>query len=219
MHLYLILFAVLAALATARVVPPEIAPHSNITDIYNFNATEVEDASFDWSKIAIAATNADGAFDKAVEQGRTLYVAMRSKDSVARWFFKNYPNFAETVQSPFDGDLRAELKQWGYWDDDESSKDIQDECDFDKYHHMKAAFEELGLDTRAKIDGGPNSCFRIDHQDGPNIKRNEDNTLPSMPNQYYDVCGKEYRVRGNTTWTGSVPTMLILSELGDRRHI
>ncbi|KAF2848992.1 hypothetical protein T440DRAFT_143734 [Plenodomus tracheiphilus IPT5] len=132
-------------------------------------------------------------WEKAVSDGRTLYNAMRSKDSIARWFYKDYPDFAETVQSPFDGDLRDELRTWGYKDDDELSKHIEKDCDFDAYHHIKPAFDELGLDTRAKKDGGPNVGFRIDHQDGPAIKRKDDGTLPSDANQYYDVCGKEYR--------------------------
>ena len=56
---------------------------------------------------------------------------MKSKYSVARWFFKNYPDFAETVQSPFDGDLREKLKEWGYDDSEELSKKLDKDCDFD----------------------------------------------------------------------------------------
>ncbi|KAI8934288.1 hypothetical protein NX059_009028 [Plenodomus lindquistii] len=137
-------------------------------------------------------------WEKAVNNGRTLYNAMRSKDSIARWFYKDYPEFAETVQSPFDGDLREELKMWGYNDNDELSKKIDKDCDMDAYHHIKVAFDELGLDTRAKKDGGPNVGFRIDHQDGPAIKRKDDGRLPGDANQYYDVCGKQYRATTGT---------------------
>lgn len=56
---------------------------------------------------------------------------MRSEDSVAREFFKSYPDFAETVQSKFDGDLREQLELWGYNDNEELSKTIDKECDFD----------------------------------------------------------------------------------------
>ncbi|CBX92211.1 hypothetical protein IAQ61_000390 [Plenodomus lingam] len=137
-------------------------------------------------------------WDKAVNDGRQLYNAMRSKDSIARWFYKDYPDFADTVQSPFDGDLREELRKWGYNDNDALSKLIEKDCDFDAYHHIKPAFDELGLDTRAMKDGGPNVGFRVDHQDGPAIKRKGDGTLPSDANQYYDVCGKEYRATTGT---------------------
>lgn len=140
-------------------------------------------------------------WEKAVNDGRTLYNAMLSKDSIARWFFKDYPDFAETVQSPFDGDLRDKLREWGYKDDDELSKQIEKDCDFDAYHKIKPAFDELGLDTRAKKDGGPNQGFRVDHQDGPAIKKKEDGTLPGEEHQYYDVCGKEYRVSGTNRFT------------------
>ncbi|KAF1849711.1 uncharacterized protein K460DRAFT_257900, partial [Cucurbitaria berberidis CBS 394.84] len=138
------------------------------------------------------------AWEKAVESGRTLYSAMKSKDSVARWFFKNYPDFSETVQSPFDGDLREKLKEWGYNDNEELSKKLDKECDFEAYHKIKRAFDELSLGTKAKADGGPNQCFQVNHQDGPNVKRKENGELPDAEFQYYDVCGKTYRVTGGT---------------------
>lgn len=119
---------------------------------------------------------------------------MRSKDSVARWFFKDFPQFAETCQSPFTGDGKAELAKWGFDDSDALSATVAKECDFDGYHKIKAAFDELGLDTRSSKDGGPNHCFKVNHRDGVAIKRNEDGSLPSEAKQYYDVCGKEYRV-------------------------
>lgn len=141
--------------------------------------THFDDLSLDWSGPSSGASDVDSAWDKTVEKGRTLYSAMKSKDSVAKWFFKNYPDFAETVQSPFDGDLREKLKEWGYNDNDGLSKQTEMDCDFDAYHWIKIAFDDLGLNTKAKKDGGPNQCFRFDHHSGPNIKRKEDGTLPS----------------------------------------
>ncbi|KAL6707137.1 hypothetical protein ACN47E_004684 [Coniothyrium glycines] len=193
-YLTVVLLA-LAVLAAARVASlPEHASNQK----HNITVTNSIGFAFDLDNPAVATSNAGTPFDKAVESGGTLYIAMRSKDSVAQWFFKGYPNFAGTVQSPFDGDLRTELRTWGYKDDDELSKKIEKDCDFDKYHHMKEAFDELGLDTKAKTDGGPNACFRIDHKDGPAIKRNSDQSLPGESQQYYDVCGKEYRATGAT---------------------
>ena len=68
---------------------------------------------------------------------------------------------------------------------------------------MKKAFDELGLGTKAKANGGPNQCFQINHQDGPNVKRKENGQLPGVGNQYYEVCGKEYRVRQKKTLTST----------------
>ena len=190
---HLAVLASLAALATAEIVSPSDGPLGQLTHSDKLKITETDDL-VDWRELTTGVADADSAWDKAVETGRTLHNAMRSKDSIARWFFKNYPDFAETVQSPFDGDLREKLREWGYNDNEELSKTIEKDCDFDAYHKMKDAFKELNLDTKAKKDGGPNQCFRIDHHSGPNVKRKDDGTLPGEGNQYYDVCGKEYRV-------------------------
>ncbi|KAH9876166.1 hypothetical protein J1614_004045 [Plenodomus biglobosus] len=80
---------------------------------------------------------------------------MRPEPHTVGWFCKNDPEV--TAQSLFDGVLREELKTWGYNDNEALSKEIENDCDFDAYHHIKPAFEELGLDTRAQKDGGPNA--------------------------------------------------------------
>lgn len=118
---------------------------------------------------------------------------MRPKPHTARWFCKNDPEV--TAQPLFDGVLREKLKTWGYNDNEALSKEIENDCYFHAYHHIKPAFDELGLDTRARKDGGPNVGFRIDHQDGPAMKRKKDGTLPDAADQYHNVSGKEYRVR------------------------
>lgn len=192
MKLHGVLAVLLAALTAAGVVPPSNAALSNLT--HSVNDT-VFDNDVSGSSSSTAHTQADPSkFDKAAEIGRTLDAAMRSKDSIARWFFKDFPNFHETCQSPFDGDGREDLRKWGFDDSEALSKDVEKDCDFDKYHGIKAAFDELGLDTTAEKDGGPNKCFKINHRDGPAIKRLPDGSLPSEANQYYEVCGKEYRV-------------------------
>lgn len=169
----------------ARVALPSETSLENVTRNLGFNTFNT----------SIVHTNVDTSkFEKSAEIGRTLSSACKSKDSVARWFFKDFPNFADTCQSPFEGHGREELEKWGFHDSDELSKDIEKECDFDNYHHIKTAFDELGLDTKASKDGGPNHCFKIDHRNGPAIKRNEDGSLPPEEDQYYDVCGKTYRV-------------------------
>lgn len=193
MKLRLALPVLIAALAAASVVPSLNTSLQNFTD--GINHTVIDENFPDSSLSSTAHSNAEPSkFDKAAEIGRTLDAAMKSKDSVARWFFKDFPNFHETCQSPFDGDGREELRKWGFDDSEALSKEIEKDCDFDKYHGIKAAFDELGLDARAEKDGGPNKCFKINHRDGSAIKRLPDGTLPSEANQYYEVCGKEYRV-------------------------
>lgn len=179
--------SLLAILAAARVVLATEARHAhfprNIKDILSSIDSEIY--------LNKPALGVDGpsAWESAVEYGRTLNSAMKSNDQVARWFFKDHPNFAETVQSPFDGDLREELKTWGYMDNEVLSNQIKNDCDFDESHDIKRAFDELGLDTKAAKDGGPNQCYRVDHHSGPNIKLNEDGTLPPETRQFYEVCG------------------------------
>ncbi|OAL48528.1 hypothetical protein IQ07DRAFT_655006 [Pyrenochaeta sp. DS3sAY3a] len=188
--------SLLAIFAAARVVLTTEARHDHfprhIKDILNFI-----DAESYLNKPALGVTG-PSAWESAVEYGRTLNSAMKSNDHIARWFFKNHPNFAETVQSPFDGDLREELKTWGYMDNEDLSNQIKNDCDFDENHHIKQAFDELGLDTKAAKDGGPNQCYRVDHHSGPNIKLNEDGTLPPETHQFYEVCGKQYQATCGT---------------------
>jgi hypothetical protein len=188
---------VVASLASARVVPsPDTQLIENLTRDLKRDASYADDTFLDYNEPSTAGTTVDPPtkFDKAAEIGRTLNNAMRSKDSVARWFFKNFPGFQETCQSPFDGDGKEELAKWGFNDGNELNKQIEKECDFDKYHKLKDAFDELGLDTRPSKDGGPNMCHKITHYDGPAIKRNEDGSLPSESKQFYEVCGKTYQV-------------------------
>ncbi|CAE7194196.1 hypothetical protein P3342_009594 [Pyrenophora teres f. teres] len=199
----------LTAVVHARIALSSEASLENFTRDLGLNITRADTDSF-------VHTNAEKSkFEKSVEIGRTLSSASKSKDSVARWFFKNFPNFADTCQSPFDGDGREELRKWGFDDSDELSKSVENECDFDKYHHIKSAFDELGLDTKASKDGGPNHCFKIDHRNGPAIKRNPDGSLPSEENQYYDACGKTYRARATYEFAvnpnGMVGLMNIMS--------
>lgn len=187
MKLPFVALVLITAVVHARVALPSGTSLEYVTRNLGSNITLVGNT--------IVHTDADKSkYDKSTEIGRTLHSASKSKDSVARWFFKYFPNFADTCQSPFDGDGRKELRKWGFDDSDELSKDVEKECDFDNYHHIKSAFDELGLDARASKDGGPNHCFKINHLNGPAIKRDEDGSLPSEENQYYDVCGKTYKV-------------------------
>jgi hypothetical protein len=196
----LLYIAVAASLACANA---RVVPSSDTQLIEDFarhlpgNVALTDDSFLDHGEPSTAGTaaNPPTKYEKAAEIGRTLNNAMRSKDSVARWFFKDIPGFQETCQSPFDGDGKETLKTWGFDDSDKLHQEVEKECDFAQYHKSKDAFDELGLDTTASKDGGPNKCFKINHFDGPAIIRNQDGSLPGESNQYYEVCGKKYQVR------------------------
>ncbi|KAL1797105.1 hypothetical protein ACET3X_003711 [Alternaria dauci] len=175
----------------------EVVGNANLTSILNNNLHPH------------TLANPPTKFEKAVSTGQTLDFAMRSKDSVARWFFKDFPQFANTCQSPFTGDGRAELATWGFDDSDALSATVEKECDFDAYHKIKAAFEELGLDTRASRDGGPNRCFKVNHRDGVAIKRDGEGKLPVEGRQVYEATGATYEFAVNPN--GLIALMNIMS--------
>ncbi|KAI4641295.1 hypothetical protein J4E93_008174 [Alternaria ventricosa] len=198
MKLHILTLAVLATLASTHVLPPSDSALTNLTYDTSLEDTPIHHiaGTFDPSTVHTTADPPppNAKFDKAVSTGQTLDSAMKSKDNIARWLFKDFPQYAETCQSPFTGDGRADLAKWGFDDSDALSEKIKNECDFDAYHKIKAAFDEIGLDTKAAKDGGPNRCFKVNHRDGPAIKRDEKGELPNEAKQYYDVCGREYRV-------------------------
>ncbi|KAI2487463.1 Vacuolar amino acid transporter protein 1 [Pyrenophora tritici-repentis] len=102
-----------------------------------------------------------------------------------------------TAESPFDGDLIDELREWGYNDDNDAlAKQADPECNFDSRdgHMLAKAFRELKIGTKSKNKGGPNQCFLIEHFDGPAVKKGDGGQLPAKTDQRYDVCGKEYKV-------------------------
>lgn len=147
-----------------------------------------------------AAPTADTEWDKALATGSKLHVTLPLKDRLASWYWKtdlhhSDPN-VQTVQSPFDGDMKGLFRHWGYNEPSEEKASIDKDCDFEGYHKLKRAFEELGISTKSKGQGGPNVCLQIDHYDGPAVLRNDNGVLPPMLEQKYidTTCGKEYRV-------------------------
>ncbi|KAI4941226.1 hypothetical protein J4E91_010916 [Alternaria rosae] len=206
MKLNILIIAVIATLASTHVLTPNDSPLTNLTYDADLKETLIANA-VDISTVHTAADRPPNAkFDKAVSTGQTLDSAMKSKDSVARWFFKDYPQYAETCQSPFTGDGRTDLAKWGFDESEALSAKVANECDFDAYHKIKAAFDEIGLDTKAAKDGGPNHCFKVNHRDGPAIKRDEKGELPSEAKQ---ATGASYEFAVNPH--GLIALMNIMS--------
>jgi hypothetical protein len=146
----------------------------------------------------------DSKWDESVTSGGNLFAAMQSNGRKALWLFRNDPhnhhNSAyQTVQSPHEGDLKDILAKWGYSDYDDDAKKkrtIDMDCDFERTHSLKRAFDALGIRTGSAGKARPNQCFQIDRKDGPKILRDKENKLPSIGNQQYidESCGKVYRV-------------------------
>lgn len=125
---------------------------------------------------------------KVKSRGYQLSKAMMMNDQTAATMLA-WPY----TQSPWDGDLRDDLKKWGYRDDFEGDVDVNEHCAFDK-KGLGDAFTDIGVDARSSAQGGPNHCFYITHSDGPTVHRDEDGELPFHDGQYYPVDGKDLRV-------------------------
>ncbi|KAI4667815.1 uncharacterized protein J4E88_010066 [Alternaria novae-zelandiae] len=131
----------------------------------------------------------------AVARGAKLLQGMRSSDAEAAALY----SLGTTAESPFDGDLVAKLREWGYNDANEELATTGDEaCDFDDPygHSMKRVFDELAIGTKSMRQGGQNQCFQIEHSNGPAVKKDENGKMPELKDQRYEVCGKEYRSTG-----------------------
>jgi hypothetical protein len=136
----------------------------------------------------------DDIWHKAHCRGAALLKAMslEEDDSMAmlQWPY---------TQSPWDGDLKSELRKWGYLDD-HIREQADSFCDFENHHHMKRAYDELGVDARSAEQGGPNHCFKLQHSDSPAVKLDEDGNMPLPSEQRYKVDGTIYKVcNANTT--------------------
>jgi hypothetical protein len=149
--------------------------------------THSDATSRKWSERATGGSAADATWDKAVISGGHLWAGMRTDDRMASFFFRTDPHvinpLIQSVQSTYDGNLKDTLKKWGYNENDDLNAKIDKECDFDAYHHIKRAFDELGIKTGSKANSGPNQCFEINHYDGPNVIRDEEGKLPGMADQ------------------------------------
>lgn len=133
---------------------------------------------------------------KAKGRGLQLTKAMMLNDEAAATMLA-WPY----IQSPWDGDLRPELRKWGYKDDFDTDAEVDKQCDFDKTHEKADAFKTLRVDLRSARQGGPNHCFYVEHKDGPTILRDEDGELPFPEEQFYDVDGKTLQVLASLNLT------------------
>lgn len=127
-------------------------------------------------------------WNNAVCRGKNLLHAMLLDEIDARDILQ-WPH----VQSVWDGDMKAELQEWGYIEDEEDGT-LDRQCDFAGYHQLTGAFRDLGIDTRSAGMGGSNRCYLFAHRDGLAVTRLPDGSLPPASEQYYEVDGRKYRV-------------------------
>jgi hypothetical protein len=171
--------AILIASVASRIAPgPDL--HQDLTIV---NSSSI------FLTATIDPVDSDPIWHKAHCRGAALVKAM-SLDEHESTMMLEWPY----TQSPWDGDLKLELRKWGYLDDDYFHAQVDDSCDFTKYY-MKSAFDALGIDPRSALQGGPNHCFELQHGYGPAVILDEDGGIPPLPEQRYEVDGKMYKVR------------------------
>lgn len=188
--------AFLAASTGARLVPDTSSksPRHDLKGSFRWTSISTNDILDSSSVITTAAAN-DDVWAISVARGTKLLSGMRSSDASAAALY----NLGTTAESPFDGDLHTKLEEWGYADNTPAMQKLHDpECNMASAtgHMLSKAFADLGMQTASKGKGGPNTCFQIEHFDGPATIRNEDGSLPEKKEQYYMNCGTKYRVTG-----------------------
>ncbi|KAJ4993440.1 hypothetical protein SVAN01_00988 [Stagonosporopsis vannaccii] len=156
---------------------------SDLRDILSFEKSGAGQSKF-------TEHERDTIWDNAVCKGEKLRRAMMLDEDDARKLL-TWPH----VQSEWDGDLKEELKKWGYSESDKVAGGfIDNECNFAVAHTLSTAFKDLGIDTRPAGMGGPNHCYQFKHRDGPTVLRRPDGTLPPVGEQFYEADGKRYRI-------------------------
>lgn len=125
-------------------------------------------------------------WEKARRKGAMLSLGLTKNEDEAC-------NFIKPIRSQWDGDLIAEMKTWGYR---EVTSYGVSPCAFDASHHdLEHAFAEMVIDPRSSDDGGPNICYKVEHQNGPTIEKGSGGK-DSLPwDQWYIADGRRLRVR------------------------
>ncbi|KAJ4382703.1 Mitochondrial import inner membrane translocase subunit tim8 [Didymella sp. IMI 355093] len=118
------------------------------TNVDSSNAINASDSDV---TVAIAVD----LWRESIDRGTKLTTGMKSDDATAATL---YGFLTDTAESPFDGSLIEELREWG--------------------HMLSKTFAALGMGTASKGAEGPNECFQFEHYGGPTTIKNSDGTLP-----------------------------------------
>ena len=203
------LSATFVALNDARVLPQPSWPHLSALDVDFSRITNASDSN--------VITAAADLWQEAIDCGAKLMTGMKSDDATAATLY-GFP--INTAESPFDGSLVEELREWGYNDNTPAMQLLHDkECNMASVsgHMLPKTLADLGMGTAPKRTGGFNECFQIEHYSGPAIIKNEDGTLPDKREQYYSTCGTTYRATGALFALNRVSSPKAACELWRRR--
>jgi hypothetical protein len=192
MRTLLVTIALLAQLVVGKVLPVE--PPLNFTSPDSFELSGAARRSL-FARQNTPPPEGDPEWEDPYEKmwndalcrGERLLHAMTLGELDAAWAL-GWPY----LQSSWDGDMKNELKTWGWLDTDDNHKNSDYFCNFEE--EMSNMFKGLNIDGRSAEMGGPNHCFYIEHKNGPTVKKNSDGSLPAEVDQKYDVQSKEYRV-------------------------
>jgi hypothetical protein len=168
------------------------------------NASTVFAVGDPWNLISDDEDSEEDAKELTPEQKDAIWCKAKSRgSSLTKAMMLNDQEAATTLQwpytqSPWDGDLKAELKKWGYKEINSEMNtrdmDIDGQCAFDVTHELGDAFQAINVDPRPAGKGGPNHCFYVEHMNGPTVIPDQDGTIPFEDEQYYEANGKKYRV-------------------------
>ncbi|KAF1932409.1 uncharacterized protein M421DRAFT_403266 [Didymella exigua CBS 183.55] len=194
MRILLVTAALLTQLALGKVLP--VKPPLNFTSPDTFELSAAARLSLFARQDTPPPENDpewedpyDKIWNDALCRGERLLHAMTLGELDAAWTL-GWPY----LQSPWDGDLKNELRTWGWLDTDENHKNADYFCNFEE--EMGNMFKGLKVNGKSAEMGGPNHCFYIEHKNGPTVKTNSDGSLPAEAEQKYDADNKEYRVTG-----------------------
>jgi hypothetical protein len=194
----------ISVLATSTSIARVMLTSGTTVCIPNINrelsATVAKDGALLGGESGTGVTAADTEWDKAVLSGGNLWAGMQSEDRKASFLFRTNPHahdpLLQTIQSEQGGDMKELWEKGGYNEDEEENAKIDQGCDFEVYHKLKRAFDQLDIKTQSKGNGGPNHCVQVDHKDDSKVIRDKDGKLPPLDQQKYidESCGKKYRV-------------------------
>lgn len=97
--------------------------------------------------------------------------------------------FADPVDSEWDGTLEAELKLWGY-------ADLKGKSLYCDLSNIAEDLNKVGVDAKFKPRGGQNECFSVKHS-LTNDRNDKGEKIPPK-DQRYTVGDKTYRVSGHS---------------------
>jgi hypothetical protein len=180
---------------TSRILPAALHLRELQSNNATLEAPTVFVAADPWNANGpqLTAEEKNAAWCKAKSRGSQLTKAMMMNEHEAATLLQ-WPY----TQSTWDGDLKPELKKWGYKEINSEMNtrdlDVDGQCDFDKIHELGDAFKAINVDPRPAGKGGPNHCFYVEHMNGPTVIPDEDGKIPYEDKQYYEADGRKYRV-------------------------